>query len=399
MTLNLDTTQVPQLGAANTFTNSNTLNVNSSNPILLMHNTGAGDGVDLWASGSNANGIYANAGYTGVYGTGGNTGVVGVGGTYGGSFSGNDGILAEGSAAGVWSLSNTDSYFNTAIFGAEYGSTQETVGIEGYTASPAGLGIYGQLVGAARSAYGSSGVAIWGDTNQKGATGVLGSIDDGYAGQFVNNSPSGYITLNVADEDNTYSSGLLFYAESYGFGGLCAIDVNGNLGCTGTFAPVVSVEGGSRKLELNSISSPESWFEDFGSGQLSNGKAVISIEPTFLETINTEVAYHVFLTPNGESRGLYVSAKSPTSFEVREQGGGTSDIDFDYRIVAKRRGFESVRLEDKTAVLLLAEQRSRQQLTKAPAGKRPTPEELRETHEAPARRIAQIGHPLVKRAN
>ena len=36
------------------------------------------------------------------------------------------------------------------------------------------------------------------------------------------------------------------------------------------------------------------------------------------------------------------------SFEVRESGGGTASIAFDYRIVAKRRGFEAQRLTDVT---------------------------------------------------
>jgi hypothetical protein len=58
--------------------------------------------------------------------------------------------------------------------------------------------------------------------------------------------------------------------------------------------------------------------------------------------------YHVFLTPNGDSKGLYVSRKTATSFEVREQGGGTSSVTFDYRIVAKRVGPENLRLEDLT---------------------------------------------------
>ena len=39
--------------------------------------------------------------------------------------------------------------------------------------------------------------------------------------------------------------------------------------------------------------------------------------------------YHVFLTPNGDCKGLYIAAKTPTSFEVRELGGGTSSVRFD----------------------------------------------------------------------
>jgi hypothetical protein len=47
-----------------------------------------------------------------------------------------------------------------------------------------------------------------------------------------------------------------------------------------------------------------------------------------------------------DCRGLYVANKTPAGFEVRELGGGTASIAFDYRIVAYRRGFENVRLQE-----------------------------------------------------
>jgi hypothetical protein len=58
--------------------------------------------------------------------------------------------------------------------------------------------------------------------------------------------------------------------------------------------------------------------------------------------------YHVFLTPNGDCKGLYVTKKTANSFEVRELGGGKSSIAFDYRIMARRKGYEDVRMADKT---------------------------------------------------
>jgi hypothetical protein len=79
--------------------------------------------------------------------------------------------------------------------------------------------------------------------------------------------------------------------------------------------------------------------------------AVITIDSAFAETVSTTADYHVFLTPNGDSKGLYVVAKTATSFEVRESGGGAASIAFDYRIVARRRGFESQRLTDVTDTL------------------------------------------------
>jgi len=58
--------------------------------------------------------------------------------------------------------------------------------------------------------------------------------------------------------------------------------------------------------------------------------------------------YHVFLTPNGDCRGLYVKQKTAASFEVHELGGGTSSVSLDYRIVALRKNFENIRMEDHT---------------------------------------------------
>jgi hypothetical protein len=108
------------------------------------------------------------------------------------------------------------------------------------------------------------------------------------------------------------------------------------------------VDGGARKVSLYAMQSAENWFEDAGSGQLSNGSASIALDPTFAQTVNMGVEYHVFLTPNGDCKGLYVTQKSATSFEVHELGGGSSSVAFDYRIMAKRNGYENVRLADVT---------------------------------------------------
>jgi hypothetical protein len=68
----------------------------------------------------------------------------------------------------------------------------------------------------------------------------------------------------------------------------------------------------------------------------------------FASTVNSATEYHVFLTPNGDCKGLYVTNETATDFEVRELGAGKSSVAFDYRIVAKRAGYENQRLEDVT---------------------------------------------------
>jgi hypothetical protein len=93
--------------------------------------------------------------------------------------------------------------------------------------------------------------------------------------------------------------------------------VNGDLFATGAKAAVVSHPDGSHRA-LYAVESPESWFEDFGSGQLTRGRAIVRLERAFSALIATK-EYHVFLTPEGDSQGLFVADKKRDSFQVREQ--------------------------------------------------------------------------------
>jgi hypothetical protein len=75
-------------------------------------------------------------------------------------------------------------------------------------------------------------------------------------------------------------------------------------------------------------------LEDVGTGQLVGGMGRVAIDPVLSAQMDRSTAYHVFLTPDGDTRGLYVASKSPTSFVVRETQGGRGTLAFDYRIVA-----------------------------------------------------------------
>ena len=121
------------------------------------------------------------------------------------------------------------------------------------------------------------------------------------------------------------------------------VHIEGALTVSGTKSAVVNTHQGTRALYA--VGSPESWFEDFGTATLADGRVVITIDALFAETVNLHRDYHVFLTPRGDCRGLYVTALTPTHFEVRELGGGRATVEFDYRLVAKRRGEETLRLE------------------------------------------------------
>jgi hypothetical protein len=225
--------------------------------------------------------------------------------------------------------------------------------IGGFSGGGRGSGVFGQAIHwsfTGQNVNGFQPVAVWGDNGGLAGFGVLGTEDEGFAvvGQNSSFRPTAYF-----QNDTTVVGGLIFDAISSVFGGYCTIDVRGNLFCTGSKSAVVSVDGGSRRVALYAIEGSENWFEDVGTRQLLNGEAVVNLESVFSQTVNTDLNYHVFLTPNGDCKGLYVTQKTAGSFVVRELGGGKSSIGFDYRIMAKRKGYENIRLEEKSDALRL----------------------------------------------
>jgi hypothetical protein len=332
---------VTQSGAAVKVNGSANVISKASAPALVGQSSGTNavsDGVDGVTSSGTASGVAGinNGNGVGVYGTGG-TGVYGIGNSGYGIY----GI--SNSSHGVVGLSNGNFYGVVGEGGGAgvYGSGG--YGVLGYGTS--GFGMYGQHVGASILGSEIPYAGIWGDTNTLGAAGVAGTGMDGIGGIFLNDSPSGNWALVAA---NYSSSGPIFTAENIANGVSCTINASAQLHCDGGIGAIVQLDSGNRKVAMAGIESPENWFEDFGSAQLVNGVAVIQLDRDFIQTVSTEKDYRVFPVPNGDCQGLYVTNKSANSFEVRELGGGSSNIRFDYRIAAVRKNYETVRFADHT---------------------------------------------------
>jgi hypothetical protein len=332
---------VTQSGAAVKVNGSANVISKASAPALVGQSSGTNavsDGVDGVTSSGTASGVAGinNGNGVGVYGTGG-TGVYGI------SNSGYGIYGISNSSHGVVGLSNGNFYGVVGEGGGAgvYGSGG--YGVLGYGTS--GFGMYGQHVGASILGSEIPYAGIWGDTNTLGAAGVAGTGMDGIGGIFLNDSPSGNWALVAA---NYSSSGPIFTAENIANGVSCTINASAQLHCDGGIGAIVQLDSGNRKVAMSGIESPENWFEDFGSAQLVNGVAVIELDRDFIQTVSTEKDYRVFPVPNGDCQGLYVTNKSANSFEVRELGGGSSNIRFDYRIAAIRKNYETVRFADHT---------------------------------------------------
>lgn len=143
----------------------------------------------------------------------------------------------------------------------------------------------------------------------------------------------------------SFSSGIGVYGLNNSTGSTAfAGYFKGNHAITGSKSASVPTTQGNQLLY--SVESPEIWFEEFGKAKLINGRAHIAFDAMYQETIFVDDThpFHVFLQEEGDSKGLYVVPdQSGNGFTVREKQDGTSNIDFSYRITAKRRFYQDHR--------------------------------------------------------
>lgn len=340
---------VAEVGAANNFTTSQAFDdgLTAINPTLGVGGvasslSGTAVGVEGQSNSTAGIGVEGLSSFVGVFGdssgrssTSVGKGKAGVwGDTGGGTGDGYVGVLgtADGNSAG--------GFFNNGIYAALVARNAGSgAGIEGKGST---YGAYGISASASVEGGDRANAGVWGDSATN--AGILGTSDSGEAGAFYNNGAT--FTMWV-ENDSTASPSPILATQGSG-GGSCTINGNGDLYCSGAIGVTEAVESGARSVAVYSVQSPENWSEDFGSGALTNGSANVALEPMFAQTVSAGMGYHVFVTANGDCKGLYVTNKTASGFEVHELGGGVSSVAFDYRIVAKRFGLENLRLEDVT---------------------------------------------------
>jgi hypothetical protein len=242
----------------------------------------------------------------GVYGTASIAdGVHGV--TSGAGSSGVSGISigSTGTAHGVYGRSSNGQ--------GVYGTSSISNGVEGHSAASNGTGVAGY----AENAGSGNGTGVYGN----GYFGVWGE---------------GSYAAVVAQINATYS--YIFQGFDTANNAQCFMDWNADLSCTGT------IQGGSemsmrhkttdgRRVLAYAAQSASATIEDVGTARMSGGFVNVEIDSAFASVMDHKW-YYVFLTPLGDTRGLYVSMKTASAFQVREAEHGRSSLEFDYRIVA-----------------------------------------------------------------
>jgi hypothetical protein len=251
----------------------------------------------------------------GVHGVADGTGVIGEGrtGVFGNSVGGGNGVWGRSPQAnGVQGVSG--SYNASGVYG------QNNVG---------GWGVAGRTFGLLNSDR----AAVLGESLRDPSTptsspngkaaGVLGYSETGYGGVFITGQAgSNFPWVN--------SGGLRVVGEI--------------VKTQGEYSEALPHPDGSQRL-LYAPLSPESWYEDYGRAQLVEGRAEVELDADFVAVLGVDDgSYHVFLTPEGDTSGLYVSGRDARAFTVREQHNGTGSVEFSYRVVTKNKHRQPKRL-------------------------------------------------------
>ena len=127
--------------------------------------------------------------------------------------------------------------------------------------------------------------------------------------------------------------------------------VSGDFIVLGAKSAAVSDRDGTLR-RLYCVESPESWFEDFGRGELVEGRAEVTIEPGFASVAAMD-DYHVFLTGYDNDNVLHVTGRTARGFTVEAnaalaalQGRDRCDLGgtFSWRVVARRKDIAGERL-------------------------------------------------------
>jgi hypothetical protein len=329
----------------------------SSNPCL--HSTNKGSGPAILGQSDGGNGIVGQtvvnsktSGFAGVYGADlatpnpsgtplNNAGVVGK------TFTG-IGVLAQANAgtAIVANAAGGDGLFGTTqsnipgiasagVFGEDVGNTSTASGVTGFSGT--GIGVAGDnfergkyLNAAFLGLTFASSINTYFPAKPPGA---LFNSDIG-EGVVAESQASQAEALAAAN----FSGGPLFRAYA-GSAEMLDLDNGGNMVLEGTLTQngnpkSVTHTSGAGDVVMYAPTQAVATVEDVGEARLSLGQAYVRLDPRFASTMNQTHPYLVFITPQGDTAGLYVSQKSAAGFVVREHGG-QSDIAFDYRIVAE----------------------------------------------------------------
>ena len=297
--------------------------------------SGAAYDYGVYAYASNATSTGTNFGIDAI---GAGTGATNIGGNFSASGATTSNIGGDFTASGTGAMA-VYGYIGTtvttstapAIFGTTTATgTASSPGVYGKCASNGNPGVYGgntQATGVGVGGYGNNATL---STLTVGSGGAFTGLDYGVYGYATATGTSsqaaagGYFASNPT---GTYYAYIAYYAGGTQY----------KIFGTGTVSTIVS-DINNKKVVLHCPETPEIYFQDFGEGQLINGKAHIDIDPTFSKNVvvSDKHPLRVFIQLQGDCKGVYTTTETQTGFDVVELQGGQSNVKFHWTITANR---------------------------------------------------------------
>jgi hypothetical protein len=240
---------------------------------------------------------------------------------------------------------STTGKFDVGVWGAStrgtglLGTTTSFIGVNGISQS--GTGVWGQINGGAGQPTGVVGVDASQNANAAGVAGQT-NVGSGVVASTLASTNQSQALLALAP-----NGGFVFVGAGAGNYGVATIDGNGNVVISGLLFSSGQCQSGclrSRRVQSYGTSAATPTLEDTGEAQLVAGAAYVRLDPDFLNAIDPRQGYFVLITPEAETRGLYVTQRTAAGFAVRENPGGHSNGAFAYRIVAHPFGVRERRL-------------------------------------------------------
>ena len=220
---------------------------------------------------------------------------------------------------GYFGVDNPSTTFNPpALYGQlneinNFGSAVFQNAISGYLNR-------GSIAGNTAFSVGVSGVA---NSANQDAIGVLGRTFCNLTG---NLNTGGYF------ESNGFGGGNLAFAYVANAG------LNRKIAGSGTVSEIVPTPNHGRVI-LTCPESPEYWYQDYGTVQMTNGFAHVDLDPILAEIIfvNNENPLRVFCTPVDMPffNGVTITNRTETGFDIKELNGGTHSGILEYQLVVK----------------------------------------------------------------
>lgn len=271
---------------------------------------------------------------------------------------------------GVTNNSNTQTTLNSSgarAFQAESFSANgvglygkgTVYGSFGEATTPGGFGIFGFSSGGygivaqssnAVGLYAASNTNVGGYCISTSNFGMIGSSTSGIGAHGVSSSSIGVLArsatgpaLRAFGPTELYGDVEIGDFEVQG-SALYNLNITGDLKVNGQKSAIVRGADGDFR-QFYCLESPENFFEDFGTAQLDRGKVSVKLDNEFKYFVAPKRGFYVFLTPLGDTPGLYVSNLADDGFDVHEVGNGQSNIQFQYRVVCVRKDVPGKRLE------------------------------------------------------